>query len=276
MLLPQKRDARHGRTAPGFGLPFDMPASSRYTTDTAINHQHKLEIEDKMTQTTTPAITILGLGPGSWHDLTLQARAVLEEAARQQTPVCFRTLVHPTVEPLKASLPDLRISSFDEYYDESDNWEKLYQRITESVCEQAARQPMIYAVPGHPLIGELTVQLLLERARQLGLSTRIVAGLSFLEPVCTALELDPFTLGAQITDANAAIFDAANQFRGCIPGIHEVLRRQGLLAGRWCFDEHEELSPGQSEEISRVRRMYPHLCEADDRLIAENLDRWLR
>jgi len=48
-----------------------------------------------------------------------------------------------------------------------------------------------------------------------------------------------------------------------------------LLAGRWCFDKHEELSPGQSEEITRVSRMYPHLCEADDRLIAENLDRWL-
>jgi dihydrodipicolinate synthase/N-acetylneuraminate lyase len=85
----------------------------------------------------------------------------------------------------------------------------------------------------------------------------------------------PLTLGAQITDANAAIFDAANQFRGCIPGIHEVLRRQGLLAGRWCLDEHEELSPGQNEEIDRVCRIYPHLCEADDRLIAENLDRWL-
>jgi dihydrodipicolinate synthase/N-acetylneuraminate lyase len=87
---------------------------------------------------------------------------------------------------------------------------------------------------------------------------------------------EPLTTGVQITDANAAIFDAANQFRGCIPGIHEVLRRQGLLAGRWCFDEHEELSPGQSEEIDRVTRMYPHICEADDRLIAENLDRWLR
>ncbi|HVV45301.1 MAG TPA: dihydrodipicolinate synthase family protein [Bryobacteraceae bacterium] len=87
---------------------------------------------------------------------------------------------------------------------------------------------------------------------------------------------EPLTTGVQITDANAAIFDAANQFRGCIPGIHEVLRRQGLLAGRWCFDEHEELSPGQSEEIDRVTRMYRHICEADDRLIAENLDRWLR
>ncbi|HEU5020348.1 MAG TPA: dihydrodipicolinate synthase family protein [Bryobacteraceae bacterium] len=84
------------------------------------------------------------------------------------------------------------------------------------------------------------------------------------------------TLGAQITDANAAIFDAANSFRGCIPGIHEVLRRQGLLAGRWCFDEREELSPGQSEEIERVIRAYPWLCEADDRLIAENVEGWLR
>lgn len=155
------------------------------------------------TETTAPAITILGLGPGSLDDLTIQGRAILEQAAREQTPVRFRTLVHPMVEPLKAALPDLQITSFDDFYDESDNWEKLYQRITDSVCEQAARQPMIYAVPGHPLIGESTVQLLLAQARQLGLSTRIVAGLSFLEPVCSALELDPFALGAQIIDATA-------------------------------------------------------------------------
>ncbi len=155
------------------------------------------------TETTTPSITILGLGPGSWDDLTIQARTVLERAAREQTPVCFRTLVHPTVEPLKAAFPALQISSFDDFYDESDNWEKLYQRITDSVCELAARQPVIYAVPGHPLIGELTVQLLLTQARQRALSTRIIAGLSFLEPVCSALELDPFTLGAQIIDATA-------------------------------------------------------------------------
>ena len=155
------------------------------------------------TETTTPAITILGLGPGSWDDLTIQARAVLERAATEQTPVCFRTLVHPTVEPLKAAFPNLQITSFDDFYDESDNWEMLYQRITASVCELAARQPVIYAVPGHPLIGELTVQLLLAQARQRALETRIVAGLSFLEPVCAALELDPFTLGAQIIDATA-------------------------------------------------------------------------
>ncbi|HEY0756269.1 MAG TPA: nucleoside triphosphate pyrophosphohydrolase [Ktedonobacteraceae bacterium] len=155
------------------------------------------------TETITPAITILGLGPGSWDDLTIQARAILERAAREQTQVCLRTLVHPTVEPLKAAFPDLRVTSFDDFYDESDNWEKLYQQITESICALAERQPVIYAVPGHPLIGELTVQLLLTQTRQRGLTTRIVGGLSFLEPVCAALELDPFTLGAQIIDATA-------------------------------------------------------------------------
>lgn len=155
------------------------------------------------TEIATPAITILGLGPGSWDDLTIQARAVLARAAQEKAPVYFRTLVHPTVEPLKADLPDLQITSFDAFYDESDNWEKLYQSITDSVCELAERQPVIYAVPGHPLIGELTVQLLLTQARQRGLSTRIVAGLSFLEPVCAALEMDPFTMGTQIIDATA-------------------------------------------------------------------------
>jgi hypothetical protein len=81
-------------------------------------------------------------------------------------------------------------------------------------------------------------------------------------------------LGTQVTDANAAIFDAANQFRGCIPGIHEVLRRQGLLEGRWCLDERENLSPGQLEEIERVCKAYPHL--QDDSFVKEHLDEWLR
>jgi dihydrodipicolinate synthase/N-acetylneuraminate lyase len=87
-----------------------------------------------------------------------------------------------------------------------------------------------------------------------------------------ALEL--LRLGAELTDANAALFDARNAFAGCIAGIHEVLRRQGLLAGRWCLDPHEDLSPGQMEEIERVLAAYPRL--ADDAFVAENLDQWLR
>jgi dihydrodipicolinate synthase/N-acetylneuraminate lyase len=81
-------------------------------------------------------------------------------------------------------------------------------------------------------------------------------------------------LGAELTDANAALFDPAHGFAGCIPGIHEVLRRQGLLAGRWCLDPHEELSTGQMAEIDRVLSKYPHLT--DDTFVAERRDLWLR
>ena len=81
------------------------------------------------------------------------------------------------------------------------------------------------------------------------------------------------SLAQEITDANAVIFDAANNYRGCIPGIHEVLRRQGLFQGTWCLDENENLSPGQAEEIERVYISYPHLN--DDTFVKDNLERWL-
>jgi hypothetical protein len=80
-------------------------------------------------------------------------------------------------------------------------------------------------------------------------------------------------VGVAVTDSNAAFFDAANGFRGCIAGLHEVLRRQGLLAGTWCLDPDEDLSPGQAAEIDRVYRAYPRLN--DDTFVRENLDRWL-
>jgi dihydrodipicolinate synthase/N-acetylneuraminate lyase len=78
---------------------------------------------------------------------------------------------------------------------------------------------------------------------------------------------------AQVTDSNAAFFDAANQFDGCIAGLHEVLRRQGLLEGIWCLDPREGLSPGQLEEIDRVYGAYPELN--DDEFVREGRDRWL-
>jgi dihydrodipicolinate synthase/N-acetylneuraminate lyase len=82
------------------------------------------------------------------------------------------------------------------------------------------------------------------------------------------------TEATALTDANAAIFDVAHAFHGCIPGIHEVLRRQRLLRGIWCLDPTETLSPGQAEEIDRVCRSYPELT--DDAFVAEHLDEWLR
>jgi dihydrodipicolinate synthase/N-acetylneuraminate lyase len=82
------------------------------------------------------------------------------------------------------------------------------------------------------------------------------------------------TLASQVTDANAALFDPSNQFRGCIAGLHEILRRQRLLEGTWCLDPQEGLSPGQVEEIDRVCSAYPHLT--DDDFVESNLDKWLR
>ena len=85
---------------------------------------------------------------------------------------------------------------------------------------------------------------------------------------------DLLTLAAKVTDMNAAVFDPGNGFKGCISGMHEVLHRQGLMAGIWCLSEHEKLSPGQSAELDRIYAMYPELT--DDRFVCENIDLWLR
>jgi len=120
-----------------------------------------------------------------------------------------------------------------------------------------------------------------------GVERRIVGGLLGQWAVGTraAVELlercraesaspDLLRLGVELTDANAALFDAANNFRGCIAGLHEILRGQRLLAGNWCLDERETLSPGQLLEIDRVRAAYPQLW--DDDFIAARRDDWLR
>jgi hypothetical protein len=88
-----------------------------------------------------------------------------------------------------------------------------------------------------------------------------------------AIPADLLALDSRITDCNAAFFDVANDFAGCIAGCHEVLRRQGLLAGIWCLDPNETLSPGQAAEIDRVYAEHADL--ADDAFVAANLERWL-
>lgn len=98
------------------------------------------------------------------------------------------------------------------------------------------------------------------------------AAVAMVERLCT----EPGALVAraqELTDANAAVFDAAHGFAGCIAGVHEVLRRQGLLEGIWCLDEDETLSPGQAEELTRVAAAYPWLT--DDEFVAEHRDAWL-
>jgi hypothetical protein len=88
-----------------------------------------------------------------------------------------------------------------------------------------------------------------------------------------AIERKWLTKNAALTDYNAALFDVAHDFAGCIPGIHQVLAKQGLMPGTWCLNPHEVLSPGQAEEINRVHHAYPEFC--DDAFVAANKDRWL-
>jgi hypothetical protein len=88
-----------------------------------------------------------------------------------------------------------------------------------------------------------------------------------------AIPAELLALDAAVTEMNAAVFDVANAFHGVIAGCHEVLRRQGLLEGTWCLDEHETLSPGQAELLTAVAERYPALT--DDGFVRDNLHRWL-
>jgi hypothetical protein len=104
------------------------------------------------------------------------------------------------------------------------------------------------------------------------------AAVELLERIHASLAHDSIdaallALDSRVTDCNSALFDVAHDFAGCIPGCHEVLRRQGLLEGIWCLDPRETLSPGQAEEIDRVCREHADL--ADDAFVAANLSRWL-
>lgn len=87
------------------------------------------------------------------------------------------------------------------------------------------------------------------------------------------VSMDMLRKNIELTDANAVIFDAPNKFAGCIPGIHEILRRQGLLENILCLNPNEVLSPGQSEELDRIQQSYPWM--QDDDYVKQNLDSWL-
>ncbi|HEY0733630.1 MAG TPA: nucleoside triphosphate pyrophosphohydrolase [Herpetosiphonaceae bacterium] len=140
-------------------------------------------------------LTILGLGPGSAQQLTAEAVAHLEQIEE----LTLRTRIHPTVEHLPSHL---RLRSFDALYETADDFASIYRQIAEDVVGRAAQDEAVtYAVPGHPLVAEATTRYIREQARRQGVEVRIIAGLSFIEPVCEALGLDPFEHGLQLIDA---------------------------------------------------------------------------
>jgi dihydrodipicolinate synthase/N-acetylneuraminate lyase len=183
-----------------------------------------------------------------------------------------------------ASLPALRaikIAPFDRYHTID---------IARAVAESGrAEQIALYTGNDDSILVDLLTEFAFE-VRGRTVRTRFVGGLLGQTAVWThrAVELfdrvqqarrdgviDPalLTLAAQLTDANAAVFDSANGFQGSVAGIHEVLRRQGLLADVHLLDPHESLGVGQTDELDRVIASYPHLT--DDAFVAEGLPRWL-
>jgi tetrapyrrole methylase family protein / MazG family protein len=130
-------------------------------------------------------LTILGLGPGDAGLMTREAWDVLSAAVKAGVPVLLRTRKHPTVDGLPAGLA---LRDFDALYESGNDFAEVYARIVDGVIEAAQAGDAIYAVPGHPLVGEATVPSLLQRARDLGIATRIVSGLSFIEPVLEGVQ----------------------------------------------------------------------------------------
>jgi tetrapyrrole methylase family protein/MazG family protein len=133
-----------------------------------------------------PGITLLGLGPGNPDQLTREAWDVLSKADE----VWLRTRQHPTVNALPSTV---KLHSFDEFYENGETFDQVYDAIIEKVLELGRRpQGVVYAVPGHPFVAETTCPEIARLARDEGLATVIVEGLSFLEPTFSALGLDPY------------------------------------------------------------------------------------
>lgn len=176
----------------------------------------------KATGPTVFPLTIVGLGPGAWEDVTLAARAVLDSAPA----IVFRTLRHPTVTALREQRPDLAVTSFDELYEHADDWQALYHTMAERLLAACATGPVVYAVPGHPLVGESSVRFVKQLAEDRQIPVNIIAGLSFLEPICAALGLDPIAQGLQIVDATELADLAAQEVAGRVTTAHPLLVSQ--------------------------------------------------
>ncbi len=140
-------------------------------------------------------ITIVGLGPGGKEHLTL---AGIEEL-KKHNKIYLRTENHPAVSYLKEIGVDFK--TFDHVYDDygHNKFEEVYENIARTILKEAKTGPVLYAVPGHPLVGESTVQLILEGCREEGIEKEIYPAMSFIDAMFTAVEIDP-TDGFQLLD----------------------------------------------------------------------------
>lgn len=156
-------------------------------------------------------LTLLGLGPGNANLLTREAWDVLSAAQQTQHCVYLRTRKHPAVQDLTQDLlPNLIVRDFDALYDNAEQFEAVYAHITAAIIAEAQRGDVIYAVPGHPLVGESTTPAILAQAKQLSIAVRIVSGLSFIES-----SLENMALTAPISPAQLQALDPINGLQIC-------------------------------------------------------------
>ena len=199
------------------------------------------------------SIVIVGLGPGRSDLLTLEADRLLRSADM----VYLRTGRHPCTEYLRDA--GVSVETFDAVYEAHESLQEVYDEIAGrivSLGKEAGQNPVVYAVPGHPLVGEITAQSILEKAKQENISIRVVDGLSFIEPAARALQLDILT-GLQIVDGQDLTqkpFPALDTDYGVL--IDQMYNRQAasdikLTLGEIYPDDHEITliqSSGTNEE----------------------------
>jgi len=203
-------------------------------------------------------ITIVGLGPGKPGFLTVEAQQVLRAAPE----IYLRTRKHPTVEALPSSAV---VHSFDDVYERAGTFEAVYAEIASRVVALGSREEgVVYVVPGHPLVGESSVQRILAVAEQCGLPARIVAGLSFVEPVCSRLKLDALA-GLQIADATELALLHYPPFNPDLPVLVGQLYSRDLAADVKLVlmmlypDDHQVTligAAGTEDEIARSISLY--------------------
>jgi tetrapyrrole methylase family protein/MazG family protein len=145
-------------------------------------------------------IVIVGLGPGAPGHLTREAWGVLSTTSE----IWLRTAHHPVVTDLPE---EIVIHTFDDYYEKADSFPEVYAAIADQVLRLAAAQDVVYAVPGHPLVGEAAVRQILAQAKERGIATRLVDGLSFIEPTLSALQVVDALDGVMIVDAMEVMGD---------------------------------------------------------------------
>lgn len=159
-------------------------------------------------------LTVVGLGPGVWELLTVEATAILGEA----NEVYVRTGIHPTIEPIRTRLPNVTFRTFDDLYDSLPTFGQIYERIADELVRLAGEPGgVVYAVPGSPSMAETSVRLILERLRDTGTPVRLVQGLSFVEPVLAAAGVTD-AAWLEVIDATEASLLASENAVGEIEG----------------------------------------------------------